>query len=103
MDRMRKQTKQWTMRDGNKIRICDMGLDHLKNTIGMLERGADSRYRADIELMLSCEPHGDMAELDYDNGLDAMMEEGIESYLPETYWNLVNDLERRELEARNEN
>lgn len=39
-----KQTKIWTTRDGERIRICDMTDTHLVNTINMLVRGAPGRY-----------------------------------------------------------
>lgn len=38
---MKKQTKIWKTRDGNKIRICGMEDSHLINTIKMLQRRAE--------------------------------------------------------------
>lgn len=99
--KLRKQTKQWTMRDGRKIRICDMTLDHLKNTMGMLERGAQSKHEADLNFMLTCpEPNGDMASVEFDNMFDEQLDKGMGDYLPEIYWDMMDDLERREMEER---
>ncbi|KKM18777.1 hypothetical protein LCGC14_1662320 [marine sediment metagenome] len=38
MDKIRKQTKLWKIRDGSKIRICDMSDGHITNSIKMLLR-----------------------------------------------------------------
>lgn len=98
---MRTQTKQWTTSKGQKIRICDMSLEHLKNTIDMLIKGAEGRYQEDMDFLNFPEPNGEMAQLDFDNAFDNMLDSGMGEYLPEIYWNLIDDLERREYEERN--
>jgi len=93
---MRKQTKLWTMRDGKKIRICDMSDSHLINTIDMLERGAESRMKADLDFYMNCEePNGEMALVEFDRQFDSMLEVDIGDYLSDIYWDLQAELERR--------
>jgi len=40
----RKSTKLWTMKDGTKIRICDMSDAHIINTMRILKRYACPLY-----------------------------------------------------------
>ena len=68
-EKMRKQTRKWTMLTGKKIRICDMSDEHLKNTIQMLILSACSMMREEDDI--------------------------LSDYLPEIYYNLADDLKRR--------
>lgn len=100
--RLRKQTKKWTMRDGKKIRICDMDTDHLKNTIAMLDKYGERKYQEDLQFFMTCpEPNGDMAMLDFNNAFDELPLSSSDDYVPEIYWNMMDDLDRREMEIRN--
>ena len=47
MSLLRKVTKRWTMRDGTRIRICDMSDAHLQNAIAFIERYAKVCYAND--------------------------------------------------------
>ena len=73
---MRKQTKLWTMRDGTKIRICDMTNSHLVNTMRMLKRGA----------MVIEQDTGEISCDDW------------QYYISDIYWAMQDDMERRLLE-----
>ena len=67
---MRKQTKLWKTKDGQKIRICDMDDKHLRNTTKMLVRFAeDARWKmirtlSGLELIVSGEHAQDMLDDD---------------------------------------
>jgi hypothetical protein len=40
----RKVTKLWTMRDGRKVRVCDMDDGHLLNAMRMLDRTGQREF-----------------------------------------------------------
>jgi hypothetical protein len=95
---MRKVTKKWTQKDGTKIRICDMSNQHLLNTIDFLERYSIKRMNYEHAKFLSYpEPSGEMAMDAYDQGLEQMAQESAEDYMPQIYWDLQNEKERRGL------
>ena len=60
---IRKQTKLWTTREKQKIRICDMSDSHLLNTIRMVKRVAIREKAEQTRLAWSFASmmHGDMA------------------------------------------
>lgn len=100
---MRKQTKLWKQKNGEKIRICDMSDAHLENTMRMLKRYAERLYNATF--WDAC------AFLDQcrgDGAIDAMERELVslgrqtwEDFVPEIYWKMQDDQNRR-YEAKSE-
>lgn len=94
-----KQTKQWTTRDGRKVRICDMDDGHLINTIAMLQRAAEAeRINNSVYYAVCAGPTADMASLAFDQECDAIWGSEWKDWVPEIYDNLVADAERRGLE-----
>ncbi len=91
---MKKQTKHWTTKSGEKIRICDMLDEHLKNTIAFLERNA--RFVADVAIFPSFQ--GEMAQYYAEQQYDNMVEDPIEFFCVGTiYDDLVTEQLRRGL------
>ena len=93
--RGRKQTKMWTMKNGEKIRICDMDDNHLANTIWMLRR-----YKSAIVsqmYIIAGTLQGEMAQDCIDRDIMSMEEEDIEE-VHDLGENLLLDAYRRELE-----
>ena len=88
------------MKNGHKIRICDMTDSHLVNTIKLLERKADAAHQEALSAAYSCSSflQGEMACYYAERDIDYMESEGPEGLLEDTiYDNLVLDAERRGL------
>ncbi len=95
---MRKQTKQWTIKNESKIRICDMSDSHLLNAIALLERYGKAKAND-----LICEGfaflgtlQGEMAIMSVEQDLDHLMDYGLAPcQIHPLYKNLLKDKERR--------
>lgn len=97
MSTYKKQTKKWTMRSGETIRICDMDDRHLLNSYKMCLRiGAQERQAA-----IDFADGGFMGEMaqDYANhiAIKAMNSEDSD-YAPEIICNLEREIRRRGLQ-----
>jgi hypothetical protein len=89
---MRKVTKQWTMRNGTKIRICDMDDDHLNNSIRMMERKSEFIKAETPYPFLS----GEMAQYAAESEFDF-----IQTASPEFFFPILTDM-RNEKKRREE-
>ena len=86
------------MKDGNKIRVCDMTDFHLKNTMEMLKKHAVRMFNKELDIInnLSTFFHGDIALDTLDDHARELEENGCPSdFLPDIYSNLEDELERR--------
>lgn len=92
----RKQTKLWTTRNGDRVRICDMDDDHLRNTMAFLHRKAIMECSEAVRTMLHViPPSAEMASLDFERALDEALQSTWEDYVPEIFYDLNMDYCRR--------
>jgi len=96
---IRKQTKLWTTKTGRKIRICDMSDSHLLNAVKMLRRYAKSAYENAITngYYLLGSLQGEAAIDHLEDQLMSLEEESPDEFLPDIYWNMLDECERRGL------
>lgn len=99
---MRKQTKNWTGKHGVKVRICDMTDLHLINAIRCLRRNAEQIKVGVLSdaAGMALSVNGDMAGYHADQEFDNTCRADAEDYLPEIYWDLLRDGERRGMEIK---
>ena len=93
--------KQWTMRDGTKIKIKDMDDNHLLNSIALLERRSNQwvyQARAAGESML-CMMQGELAIESIEQGLDQLDDGEVGDKFP-IYFDMVEEAGRRGLELK---
>ena len=86
-------TKKWTCKDGTRVRIKDMGDDHLVNTIKWLQRHHQYEIAAAYSVASTFSGES-MASYYADQDIDYMEQE--ESMHP-LYNDLVEEAERRNL------
>jgi hypothetical protein len=98
----RSRYPRWTMRDGTKVRLEDMTNSHLRNSIALLERKAQECFpdavSSGYELLSYLQ--GEMAIEYVEGDLDRLEKKGWEGMLPEAYYHMGEELERREREAK---
>ena len=97
---MRKQTKIWITKEGNRIRICDMSDTHLINSILLLERIAEIFCQREIEdgFNLLSILQGECAIDTVESRLDMLEDYGKDaSEINPLYDNLCLEAERRNL------
>lgn len=94
---IRKVTKKWTMKNGQKIRICDMADSHLLNTIAFCERN----HREMQRLAPFPDFGGEMAQMYAERDWDRLQESGPEETHP-LYLELHAEAERRGLKTLGE-
>jgi hypothetical protein len=75
---MSKETVYWTMKNGQKIDVDTMDIQHLRNTLKMIIR---NQVRVSAPVKPKFEIHGDIAQ----NFIEQMLEE---EYYDEDYGNL---------------
>jgi len=95
----RKVTKLWKAGDGTKVRICDMGDQHLLNAIAMLERFAEANRDAELRAAYAMEQmlHGDIATLCIEQDISALEQSDNEEFLPPIFQDLCREASRRNL------
>lgn len=102
---MRKVTKKWKMKDGTKIRICDMMDSHLANAIKMLERMTRRREgeMSTLGYQMLGVLQGEMAIDSVERDLDVLEEYGLDpaDEFP-LYLDLCSEVTRRELKELKE-
>ena len=95
---IRKQTKVWITKDKRHIRICDMEDNHLINTIKYLERYAEyMKIHSLLTFMRIPEPTAEHACDAWDSEYEWLLHATYEDYLPNIYYNLKKEYERRNL------
>lgn len=88
--------KMWKTKTGKKIKIRDMSDSHLKNTVLMLRRN-HSRETSEAYIFAGC-LQGEMAQLDADNMIQRMEDEGP-GFTNPIYDDLMEEVSRRGLEV----
>ena len=85
------------MRNGTEIRIVDMTKDHLRNTIKMLERSANSFHDEEMADAWSFVSYcrGDMASYYAEGDAERVSNKSYKDYLPDIYNDLVKEYNMR--------
>ena len=92
--------KQWTTKDGSKIRIKDMENDHLVNTINFLEKRAMQMAEAELRACANISFSGEEAQRMQDDFLENTPEDIVENYLPDIFEDLIEEASKRDLELQ---
>jgi len=91
-------TKKWTMKTGEKIRIKDMTDSHLLNTLKMLKKNGQAKLKYMIDAVSSFPGFGgEQAQIAFEQMEDDLFESEWDDYMPEIFIDLVGEAERRKL------
>ena len=90
MNSFRKVTKVWTTREGERVRICDMTDEHLRNAIASCER-LHAQAQSGLPFPIF---GGDMAQFCAERDYDSFQASGPEESFP-LYLDLCDEQLRR--------
>lgn len=98
MQTIKKQTKKWSMKDGTKIRICDMENDHLEKTLMFLYHWAKRKQQEMEYFYIHCdEPTGEGAQMAFEQEFASVMNGDWTHYLSAIFDNMWLEARRRRL------
>lgn len=98
--KIKKVTKMWKTKNGEKIRICDMSDSHLNNTIAMLERKAEDLHNITLESYPNFQ--GEMAQYYAEQEWEQVAKEGCDAAdIYPIYSDLLDERMRRDLLKKN--
>lgn len=79
--------KYWQTKSGERVPINKMTTEHLLNTVRLIDRVAKQKWAFSVGCSnpFQC---GTMADYEFDQQQDYMIEEGYGVYLPDIYWDM---------------
>ena len=93
-------TKKWTMKTGEKIRIKDMTDSHLLNTLKMLKKNGQAKLKYMIDAVSSFPGfNGEQAQIAFEQMEDTLFESEWDDYVPEIFSDLVEEAGKRNLDV----
>jgi hypothetical protein len=93
----RAHTKEWKMKNGMRIRVCDMSDSHLRNTCKLIYRVVRVNHERAVVCSLEAVRFfsGEMAQVAVADEFLRLEEEGPE--FPDILWDMVEELKQRGL------
>jgi hypothetical protein len=93
----RARLKEWTTRDGRKVRVCHMTDTHLVNTILYIRKVCSARFWRFISCIKGLGVKGEIAREMVEDGVDEMLRCGIE--YPDIYFDMLAEADDRGLSS----
>lgn len=86
----------WTTKEGKRIKVRDMGHDHLTNTIKLIYRKAATHKLQDDALFLTGPfPQGEMATMAFDEAADEQFGRDTLEYVPDIFHAMMEEAQLR--------
>jgi len=89
---------KWTTRDGRRIDLADMTIEHLRAAIAMVERTRENFYDPEPMPMWPAGLHGDMAQMYAEQEFNIAMDDWLEDGYSHELQLMREELARRERE-----
>jgi hypothetical protein len=91
----RAHLKEWTTRDGRRVRVCHMTDTHLVNTIRYIRRTCSARFWRFIFSVEGSGIKGEIAREMVEEGVDEMLRCGVD--YPDIYFDMLEEADDRGL------
>lgn len=87
---MRKQTKLWTTKTGERVRICDMEDDRVVACINTIKQYATARLNHKLTQYLTF-----ATEKELERRLDRIADHSWQHWVPPVFFYMIKDIKRR--------